>query len=245
MHQFAFAFDTSSTSKAPATPIAESPAARLEHFGKEAVSDSELLAVLLQGSSSPADSVSLASRVLAEAGSLANLLTFQPAQLRRIPGVTSLKALQLVAAAELGRRALANPRHATPILNRAEAIAAYMTPITASLEVERFYVLCLNRKNRLLKLVTLTSGTVTAALANVREVLRAAILENACAFVCVHNHPSGDPAPSSADIQITRMIRDGARPCDIEFLDHIIVGNAAHDPRAKGYYSFRDAGLLG
>jgi DNA repair protein RadC len=112
------------------------------------------------------------------------------------------------------------------------------------LEVEKFWVLCLNRKNRLKKLVEVTSGTATAALAHPREVFRSAVQHGATAIACVHNHPSGDPAPSCADVQITRQLREAAKALDIELLDHVVVGNAAADPAGMGFYSFRQAGIL-
>ncbi len=86
---------------------------------------------------------------------------------------------------------------------------------------EKFWVLCLNRKNRLLKRVEVTSGTATAALAHPREVFRTAIRESASAVACVHNHPSRDPAPSAADAQVTRQLREAARTVDIELVDHV------------------------
>jgi DNA repair protein RadC len=110
--------------------------------------------------------------------------------------------------------------------------------------VEKFWVLCLNRKNRLLKQVEITSGTATSSLAHPREVFRAAIRHGATAVVCVHNHPSGDPAPSAADVQVTRQLREAAKAVDIDLLDHVIVGRKSVDPAGVGYYSFRDAGLL-
>ena len=103
---------------------------------------------------------------------------------------------------------------------------------------------CLNRKNRLKRLVEVTSGTATSALAHPREVFRAAIQYGATAVVCIHNHPSGDPAPSAADLQITRQLRDAARAVDIELLDHVIMGVAGADPTGRGFYSFREAGLV-
>jgi DNA repair protein RadC len=112
------------------------------------------------------------------------------------------------------------------------------------LAVEKFWVLCLNRKNRLLKQVEVTSGTATSSLAHPREVFREAIRHGATAVVCVHNHPSGDPAPSAADVQVTRQLRDAAKAVDIELLDHVIVGRAGADPQGRGYYSFREAGVI-
>ena len=131
-----------------------------------------------------------------------------------------------------------------PILNRPELIAEYLAPIAKGLEVEKFWVLCLNRKNRLKKLVEVTSGTATGSLVHPREAFRAAIQHGATAVVCAHNHPSGDPAPSSADIQVTRRLREAAQAIDIEMVDHLILGEKAADPVSMGFYSFRQAGLL-
>jgi DNA repair protein RadC len=145
---------------------------------------------------------------------------------------------------EVARRVIGQQAGEEPLLNRPDLIMAHLQPVVAGLEVEKFFVLCLNRKNRLLKRVELTSGTATSALAHPREVFRAAVRESATAIVCAHNHPSGDPAPSAPDVQVTRMLRDAARTVDIQLLDHVIIGRAGSDPLGKGYYSFREAGLL-
>ncbi len=136
------------------------------------------------------------------------------------------------------------PAGQAPMLNRPELIAAHIAPYARGLHVEKFWVLCLNRKNRLIKQVEVTSGTATAALAHPREVYREAIRQSATGIVCIHNHPSGDPAPSTADVQVTRQLREAAKTVDIELLDHVIVGSASADPTGLGYFSFRSAGQL-
>jgi DNA repair protein RadC len=136
------------------------------------------------------------------------------------------------------------PLPEAPHLTRAESVAAYLAPIARGLEVEKFWVLCLNRKNRLRKLVEISSGIATATLVHPREVYRTAIQYGATAIVCAHNHPSGDPAPSTADLHITRQLREAGHAIDIALLDHVIVGNAEVDPAKLGYYSFRSAGIL-
>jgi len=136
------------------------------------------------------------------------------------------------------------PAGQAPMLDSTASIAAHMAPYARGLEIEKFWVLCLNRKNRLRKLVELTSGTATATLAHPREVFRTAVQHGATAIVCVHNHPSGDPAPSGQDRQLTRLLREAARTLDIELHDHVVVGNAEADPAGLGYFSFRSAGLL-
>jgi DNA repair protein RadC len=222
----------------------ERPQERLERLGAAALSDIELIALLLRNGTRGHDVVSLAAGLLGEAGSLAGLITWKEPDFRRLKGIGRIKALQLVAMMEVARRVLGQQVAVPPQLNRADLIAAYFQPIARGLQVEKFWVLCLNRKNRLLKRIEVTSGTATAALAHPREVFREAVRETAAAVVCVHNHPSGDPAPSTADIHVTRQLREAARTLDIELLDHVIVGQAGADPAGLGYYSFRSAGLL-
>jgi DNA repair protein RadC len=226
------------------TAVAERPQERLEKFGAGALSDTELLAMLLRSGTRGHDVMTLASRLIAEAGSLAGLIAWQATDYRRLKGIGRVKALQLVTVMEVARRVVTQQREEDPLLNRADLVWSYLQPITSGLEVEKFWVLCLNRKNRLVKRVEITSGTATAALAHPREVFRAAIRESAAAIVCVHNHPSGDPAPSAPDVHVTRQLRDAAKAIDIELLDHVIVGRTRADPLGRGYFSFREAGIL-
>ncbi|PTX92321.1 JAB domain-containing protein [Opitutus sp. ER46] len=109
---------------------------------------------------------------------------------------------------------------------------------------EAFWVILLDRKNRPLGRTRISLGTLTCALAAPREVFRAAILASAAAIIAAHNHPSGDPAPSSADVHLTRQLREAARIMDIELVDHVIVGDPVSDPTGRGIYSFREAGLI-
>ena len=109
---------------------------------------------------------------------------------------------------------------------------------------EQFYVILLTRKNRALGRCQITVGTLTATLVSPREVFKAAILGHAAAVILAHNHPSGDPFPSSADVQITRALKEASRVMEIEVMDHVIVGHPDADPAGKGWYSFRSAGLL-
>jgi len=110
---------------------------------------------------------------------------------------------------------------------------------------EALYCVYLDRKNHPLGRHLITLGTVDSTLVSCREVFRGAILAGCCGLVVAHNHPSGDPAPSAADIHVTRKLRDAAKVLEIELLDHVIVGDAKGDPLHRGVYSFRDAGLLG
>ena len=228
-----------------ATTIAcnEMPQARFDHFGTGALSDTELLALILQNGLQPQPLMTLATQLLAEAGSLRGIMHWQPADFRRHQGIGRAKARQLTALIEIARRMMQSDGEQT-MLNRPELVAAFMRPIAHGLEVEKFWVACLNRKNRLKKLVEVTSGTATSSLAHPREVFRAAIQHGATAVICIHNHPSGDPAPSAADVQVTRQLRDAARAVDIDLQDHVVIGTVTADPQGVGFYSFRGAGIL-
>jgi DNA repair protein RadC len=225
-------------------PAGERPQERLERLGAAALSDAELLAMLLRSGTRGHNVLAVSSRLISEAGSLAGLLAWHEADFRSLRGIGRVKALQLVAAMEVARRAVSLPPHESPVLNRADLIATYLDSVATGLDVEKFWVLCLNRRNRLRKRVEVSSGTATAALAHPREVFRSAIREAAAAVVCAHNHPSGDPSPSAADIQLTRQLREAAAAVDIPLLDHVIIGRRGADPLGRGYYSFREAGLL-
>jgi DNA repair protein RadC len=222
----------------------ERPQERLEKLGPAALSDSELLAMLLRSGTRGNDVLTLASRLIAEAGSLAGLIAWREPDFQKLHGIGRVKALQLVAVMEMARRAVGQQAGETPLLNRADLVAAYLAPIAAGLEIEKCWALCLNRKNRLLKCIEISSGTAANTLVHPREVFRAAIREGATALVCAHNHPSGDPMPSAADLQVTRQLHDAAKVVDIHLLDHVIIGRAASDPTGLGYYSFRASGLL-
>jgi DNA repair protein RadC len=221
------------------------PQERLEALGAGALSDAELLAMLLRSGSRGMDVLTVAGALLTEAGSLAELLSWQAGDFRRVKGIGRVKALQLVTVLEVARRVVAQAAARAPeALQTPEAVQRHFQPLVAGLEVEKFWILCLNRKYRLQKRVEITSGTATCSLAHPREAFREAIRAGASAIVAVHNHPSGDPAPSKADIEITRQLRDSGELVGIELLDHVILGQPGADPQGRGYFSFRAAGLL-
>jgi len=227
-----------------ATAEGERPQERLQRFGPQALGDAELLAMLLRSGTRGTDVLTLSGRLLGEAGSLAGLLAWREADFRRLRGIGRVKALQLVTVMELARRVLGQQEEDSPSLREADQIVRHLRPVTAGLEVEKFWVLCLNRRHRLLKRVEMTSGTANATLAHPREVFRIAVREGASAIACSHNHPSGDPTPSSADVEVTRMLREASRAVDIPLVDHVIVGQPGADPAGRGYYSFREAGMV-
>ena len=237
-------FDLNGKGQPPVIACGELPQQRFETYGAGALSDTELIAILLHSGIRGHSVLGLASNLIAQAGSIAGLASWQPEDFQRLKGIGRAKGQQLAAVIEIARRMMKQPNSGAPVLNRPELIAEYLAPYAKGLEVEKFWVLCLNRKNRLKKLVEVTSGTATGSLVHPREAFRAAIQHGATAVVCAHNHPSGDPAPSSADIQVTRRLREAAVAIDIELIDHVVVGEKTADPANKGFYSFREAGLL-
>ena len=226
------------------TAVSDRPQERLLRLGAAALSDAELLAMLLRSGTQGQDVLTLSSRLISEAGSLAGLVAWHEPEFRALKGIGHVKALQLVTVMEIARRVATQPGGEAPVLNRADLVGSYLQPIAQGLDVEKFWVLCLNRKNRLLKRVEVSSGTATAALAHPREVFREAIRASATAVICAHNHPSGDPAPSAADLHLTRQLREAAKAVDIDLIDHVIIGRASADPLGRGFYSFREAGVL-
>ncbi len=224
--------------------VGERPQERLERHGPGALSEVELLALLLRKGTREHDVLAIAHRMLAEAGSLDGLLGWTEADLRRLPGVGRVKAAQLATVLEIARRVRAGESAPAEVFKDARVVFDHLRMVAKGLAVEKFWVLCLNRKNRLIRRHEATSGTASSSLVHPREVFREAIRLGASAVICAHNHPSGDPAPSSADVQVTRQLREAARILEIDLHDHVIIGAAAADPTGRGYYSFRDAGLL-
>jgi len=134
---------------------------------------------------------------------------------------------------------------APPLCDSPEKVVEFMDEaFSEDPTVEWFFVISLNRKNRALGRTAITKGTATASLVHPREIFRPLILSGASAFICVHNHPSGDPSPSQADIRATRQLREASKAMQIEFLDHVIIGEKSVDPGKQGFYSFAEAGLL-
>ena len=131
------------------------------------------------------------------------------------------------------------------VLNQPHLVAGYIRDAFADHpDQEQLWLISLDRKNRPKGRTLISLGTATGSLVHPREVFRPAIIAGASAIILCHNHPSGDPSPSGADMQITRKIREAGQCIDIEMVDHVIIGDKLADPAGLGYYSFRNAGLL-
>jgi DNA repair protein RadC len=216
------------------------PRARLRRLGPRALLDAELLALLL----GPAPSDGLAAEVLRQAGDLAALAAWEMPDFARVPGLGPAKAAELVAALEVARRMRERAHDPGERLDAPAKVWARVEPLAAGLAVEKCWVLCLNRRNRLLGLHEISSGTATSSLLHPREVFRQALRHAASAVIVAHNHPSGDPAPSHADRAVTRQLAEAGRVVGVELLDHVVVGRPETDPSAKGWFSFGEAGLI-
>ncbi|KAF0093212.1 MAG: DNA repair protein RadC [Puniceicoccaceae bacterium 5H] len=222
----------------------ERPQERLERLGPEALSDSELLAMILRSGSRELDVLSLSSQIITEAASLSGLLRWGLPDFLRWRGIGKVKALQLLTVMEMSRRILNQNADLKPCLKSGADIYNYLRPRAEGLNVEKVWVASLDSKHRLIECRMITSGIANASLIHPREVFREAVRANAAAVAVAHNHPSGDPSPSTPDIQSTRLLRESARVLDLTLVDHVILGHPGIDPRQLGYYSFYDAGLI-
>ena len=222
----------------------ERPQERLEHLGPRALSDRELLAMILRSGTAPYDVLALADILISQAGSLAGLVRWDALEFQKIPGVEKVKALQLTAQMEVAKRISQGDRLETTFFDEPKKVWTLLYPKSLAESVEKVWVLCLDRKNKLLRFENITTGTATGSLVHPREVFRPAIRWGATAIILAHNHPSGDPTPSSSDLKVTQKISEAARHLDIDFHDHVIIGEPNNCPAGIGYYSFADSGLI-
>ena len=216
-------------------PPTDRPRERLNALGPSALSDAELLALVLRTGTANEDVLGFASRVLAMLGGLGTISRLHASELVAVPGIGPATAAEIVAALELGRRAAQRLAAERPQILKAADAAALLEPRLAHLEQERCIVLLLDRKHRVLREVIVGVGGIAHAPMEPREVFAAALREPGVAAVLVaHNHPSGDAAPSREDRALTRRLVDAAALLGIEFLDHLIVA-------ASGWSSIRGA----
>ena len=237
--------DRSLSTRLKDLPKEDRPQERLERLGATALADRELLAMIIRSGTSKKDVLTLADEMLTKAGSLCGLLRWDVSDFQEITGIGKVKALQLSTQIEIAKRMIRGERNQDIILDEPQKVWEYLYPEVRSDTVERVWVLCLDRKNKLIRAESVTSGTATGSLVHPREVFRPAIRHGATAIILAHNHPSGDPTPSSADLRVTNKIFEASKTVDLEMHDHVILGEPEHCPQGFGYYSFSDAGLIG
>ena len=222
-------------------PEQERPREKLTNLGANALSDSELIAILLRTGLPGANAVDVARQLLARFGSLCALARASVTELAEIKGVGPAKAVQLAAAFGLATRLARETLARTP-LDKPQLVYDLLGAEMRQLGKESLRVVLLDTKLHLLRVEEISLGSLNECLAHPREILRPAILHNAYAFILAHNHPSGDPTPSEADRRLTHRIAEAARLLQLTFFDHIIVGAPSLDRPA--YFSFREAGVL-
>ncbi len=205
-------------------PAEERPRERLRDYGPGALSNAELLAIILRVGTATENAVRLAERLLAHFGGLPGLYRASFNELRNQHGLGEAKAAQLQAALELGKRLLSMSPEDRASVRSPQDVANLVQGEMALLEQEHLRVVLLNTRNQVLGMPELYRGSVNSAQVRVAEVLRPAVRENCPALVVVHNHPSGDPTPSGQDIALTKELVAAGKLLDIEVLDHIVIG---------------------
>jgi DNA repair protein RadC len=213
------------------------PREKLWQHGAAALGDNELVALVIAHGGRRSSALAIANRVLAAHGGLHGLSRCTCGDLARLDGIGRARAAQIVAALELGRRTLAHAPGERSQLRTPRDAAAYLMPRFAGRPVEQFGVVLLDTKHRVIRTAVLTVGSMNTAVVEPREVFREAAIGGAAAIVVFHNHPSGDPAPSADDVELTRRLAAAGVLMGIDVVDHVILGDV-------GYCSFKESGRL-
>ncbi|PID79902.1 MAG: hypothetical protein CSB19_01535 [Clostridiales bacterium] len=218
-------------------PRGDMPQERLMHKGAKALSNSELIAIIIRTGTSQKSAISLAAELLERSGGLRGLIGSEVSQLRRIKGIGQSKACQIVASVELAKRVSGQTEYKATQFNGPLDVYNYVIGELKFADRENFLVVGLNTKNVIIGRHLVSIGTLNQTLVHPREVFNWAIKMNCAAIVVVHNHPSGFVEPSAEDIALTSRIVEAGRILGIKVLDHIIVGN-------DDYYSLKANGKM-
>ncbi|MBI3363157.1 MAG: DNA repair protein RadC [Chloroflexi bacterium] len=226
---------------APRTLIADLPSndrprERLAAAGASALSNSELLAILLRTGVEGKSAIHLAEELLSKHGGIAGLLRSSYDDLCTVKGIGEAKAAQLKAAVELGRRLVAASPEDRPTINSPADAANMLMLDMGHLDQEHLRVMLLDTRNRVLKIVEVYKGSLDTSLVRVGELFREAIRINAAGIIVAHNHPSGDPSPSPEDLVLTRMVVEAGKLLSISVVDHLIIGQ-------QRFVSLKERGL--
>ena len=222
-------------------PDSERPREKLIKNGSETLSNCELIAIMLRTgigkNNSSQSALDLAKTVLLRYENLNELLDVSVSELSEIKGIGPAKAAQIIASIELGRRAVSEKNGNNTSFKCSEDVANYYIPLLKDLKKEQFRIVLLNIKNRIIKEVLVSQGSLTSSIVHPREVLKIAIKSSAASVIFLHNHPSGDPEPSIDDIEITNRLCKSCAIVGIQVLDHLIVAES-------GYFSFRQKNMI-
>ena len=214
------------------------PREKLLMKGAETLSDSELLAILIGHGTRSKTAIDLAKEILVLGkNNLPELGKITVKELMKIKGIGEAKAITIVAALEIGRRRQAMNYREKAIMTSSNDVANYLQSLLKDYRHEVFAVLFLNRANKVNHFQIVSEGGITGTVADPRIILKKALEEDAVSMILCHNHPSGSLKPSSADVELTKKIKEAAKFFDIKVMDHLIVSDA-------GYYSFSDEGIL-
>ena len=217
-------------------PPEERPRERLQKYGPAALATAELIAIIWRSGTKRQSVLTLATHALAQYGALTQLARASAAELAQLPGVGPAKAVELLAAFELGRRLMTMQPEERMAVRSPEDIANLLMPEMAAFEQEHLRVVLLDTKHRVAEIREIYIGSLNASPIRVGELFRDAIRQSSAAIIIVHNHPSGDPTPSPDDVQVTRDTYRAGQLLDIELLDHIIIG-------AQRFVSLKARGL--
>lgn len=218
--------------------VEDRPRERLWQKGPSSLSDAELIAILIGSGTRNKSAVDLAHELLAMAdNSLPELGKLSVSGIRKLKGIGEAKAVTIAAALELGRRRKMAEATENPQIRSSADVFSIFNPLMEDLPHEEFWILFLNRANKVLGRMKISQGGVSGTVTDVRIVMKKAIEILASGLVICHNHPSGNNSPSDADIRITQKIKEAGALMDIQLLDHLIICG-------KDYYSFADNGAL-
>jgi len=218
-------------------PKWERPRERLIHEGAQALSDAELIAILLRSGVRGKDVVSMSRELISRFGGLRGLLSIEGKELRKVRGLGPAKAATILAATELSRRHLKEKLHKKNVIHDAPAVLDYLYGTLRDRKREVFKVLYLDKSNAVIHEQDLFHGTLDEMTIHPRELIKSALDAHAKALILVHNHPSGRSQPSQEDREITQKLRCACESVSIKVLDHLIIGD-------NRYFSFREEGLL-
>ncbi|MFJ7840591.1 DNA repair protein RadC [Lysinibacillus sphaericus] len=217
--------------------MADRPRERLLRQGAMSLSNQELLAILLRTGTKEESVLALANRVLSTFERLHHLKHATIEEMIAIKGIGEVKAIQILAAIELGRRLSQKQNDDKFTVRSPQDAAAYLMPDMTSLSQEHFVALFLNVKNQIMHKQTIFIGSLNASIVHPREIFREAVKRSAASIICAHNHPSGIPTPSPEDIEVTKRIQEAGYIIGIELLDHIIIGDHQFiSLKEKGYF---------
>lgn len=221
----------------PRDPDAPSPKEKMTRYGAQSLATTELLALVLKTGTREKSPLTLAELLLKRCGGLRGVAKADVKELSRIKGIGPLRGLQIAACMELGRRLAARTSEPNPIIRSPEDLADLLMPSLLAEKKEHFLAVLLDTKNRVIRVHTVSVGTLDASLVHPREVFKEAISASAASLIVAHNHPSGDPTPSPEDKQVTARLVEAGKLLGIDVLDHLVLGD-------ERWVSLKERGLM-